>query len=253
MGNFSKFCDGGVNIDNLATIIAFDPGGTTGFCVLSIPPEALAEPGMDLNAHSFSHIEYGQIASQGNVSASAYEAETHQGHPGLNMYGENEAVKKMLAMATTIFPKAAIVFEDFIVDFKQITKARDALSPVRIISAFSYALWSDDSRLGLRNLETGRYVTRAPWIQNRALAKTTCTDTRLRHWGLYDERSGAHARDATRHAFYFMRDCEGNSLSAQEKRWRAWPHLFKDPRAFLGVENQADNRRKTKKKLGERI
>lgn len=242
MGNYSKFFPG--NLDNLATLIAFDPGGTTGWTALAVSPDWFTNPPPPngLERESLLHIEYGQINCMTVPDGVAVEAEMHQGHPGMNTAAENYGVSKMLTLANVIFPKSAIVLEDFIVDFEQITKSRDALSPVRIISAFSHGLWAD-APMGMNRNRM--------WIQNRSLAKTTCNDLRLRNFGLYDSSSGAHARDATRHAFYFLRDCRGNSMDAQEKRWRAWPHLFTDP-VVREIQNSYPDSRKTKK-LGERI
>jgi squalene cyclase len=49
-------------------------------------------------------------------------------------------------------------------------------------------------------LNDGRVI-----LQNRAIAKSTATDDRLKAWGLYDTNSGPHARDATRHAITALR------------------------------------------------
>ena len=73
------------------------------------------------------------------------------------------------------------------------------------------------------------------FLQNRSPVKTTCTDERLKRWNLYDRSSGPHARDATRHAFYFLRDCRGSNMEAKQKRHLAWPHLYEDPNDVGGV------------------
>ena len=137
------------------------------------------------------HIEYGQVSC----------------------YDENQGITTILMIANA-HPKAAVIAEDFILDFNQATSDRHTLSPVRITAVVNHALWKKQ---------------REVIIQGRSGVKTTCTDTRLKHWGLYDRHSGPHARDATRHAFFHMRTCRGGSPEAQENRHIAWPHLFNDP------------------------
>lgn len=244
MGNYSKFV-GARGEDSLAFITSFDPGGGVGFCVLGIEPAKLASGNVVLNREEFDHIEYGTINAMTTPDNVAVAAEMHQGHPGLNMAAENAAVKKMLSLTTAMFPTSAIVFEDFIVDFKQITQARDALSPVRLTAAFSYGLYATEP-FGIGPFGAAQQRI---WIQNRSLAKTTCTDVRLKHWGMHDQSSGPHARDATRHAIYFMKGCQGTGMKAREKRWRAWPHLFQDP-VVAEIKTQYPPK---KKKLGEVI
>lgn len=241
---FQRFFEG--DTDKLAVVVAFDPGGTTGWCALGVQPEALWGNGEWESQQNTAplwanvcHAEYGQIDCD---PPGMGLAQMHNGHPGLSLSGEITGVKQMVNLASVIFPKAAVVLEDFIVDFKQITSERSALSPVRLISAFSYGISEND-------IDDGSSLSRIH-IQNRSLAKTTCTDTRLRHWGLHDSGGGKHARDATRHAYYFLRDCQGPSMKAAEKRWRAWPHLFRDP-VIREIQQQYPATKP--KKVGERI
>lgn len=254
MGNYAKFYDG--NPDDLVYVIGFDPGGTTGWCVLGVEPEVLGSVDANMRlSEALRHVEYGTIDCDPPVSL---ESQMHQGHPGLNLAGENEGVSKMLDMATVIYPKSVVVVEDFIVDFNQITSGREALSPVRLISAFSYGLWREDhgilgGGLGLPGSQTMSRI----WVQNRSLAKTTCTDTRLKHWKLYDQSSGPHARDATRHAFYFLRKLAETSVAGAEMRWRCFPNIFSDPAATVYVPGKGrkpiDSKKINPRPLGERI
>lgn len=102
---------------------------------------------------------------------------------------ENEGVLSMLALAGQ-YRNAAVVLESFTPDHRM-DKARHTLSPVRISAGFVYGLWRD--------------YNDGVIYQSASQAKTTCTDGRLKLWGLYDRNSGLHARDATRHAFYYLR------------------------------------------------
>lgn len=225
MGNYSRFADI-EDIEQMAVVVAFDPGGTTGFCIMGVNPADLtSDHGM--KSELLSLCEYGEIdcgSRHGQTGAGV-----GRGHDGLNMPGENNGVYVMLMLALR-FPKAVIVLEDFILDANRFSQSRDLLLPVRITSSFSYG-FSELERI---------------FIQNRSMAKTTCTDERLKNWGLYDAHSGPHSRDATRHAFYFLRDCCGSGLDHTEKRYRAWPHLFEDP--MMTGKQKARHR-----KEGERI
>lgn len=183
------------DIDELAVVVAFDPGETTGWCLMGVIPEDLSmQQGNAMGLHQvIKHMEYGQIDGRAT--------------------GENLAADDIIRLAVC-HPKAAVITEDFILDFKQATSDRHTLAPVRMNAILDYEMYRND-----RNVI----------VQGRSGVKTTCTDLRLKHWNLYDSRSGPHARDATRHAFYWLRCCRGGSIAAQENRWRAWPHLFPDP------------------------
>jgi len=230
MGNYSKFHE---NPQSLCNVVAFDPGETTGFCVMGIPPDDLLWPrNMKLSdlLHDHGHIEYGQIDCRtGSSNLQDYET-TVFGHAGIGLIAEHIGASDMIDLAREF--KGPIVLEDFVIDMRKIDQARHTLSPVRMISMFSYGL-------GIAELNRVH-------IQNRSLHKTTCTDDRLREWGLYDLHSGPHARDATRIAYYFLRQCmEGRSKGAAEKRWRGWPNRFDDP---------VDRTKKPRaKKVGTRI
>lgn len=230
MPNYSEFF---YAPELLANVIAFDPGGTTGYCVMGVQPEALTAT--DSLHENLKHIEYGQIdcgTKHGQTGAGM-----NRGHDGLNMPGEYAGIVQMMNLRED-FKESPIVIEDFVLDVHKANRGRDLLTPVRIISGFSMLL---QYSFGSEQLER-------IFIQNRSLAKTTCTDERLRNWGLYDSSSGAHSRDATRHALYFLRDCCGNSYNASYKRYLAWPHLFDDP-----AQRTMDRSTKTKKQVGQRI
>ena len=228
MGNFSRF-DG--EPDELAIVVAFDPGGTTGYCVMGLKPQGLIA-GADLK-DELCYIDYGQIDCGTRHGQTGVGMQ--RGHDGLNMTGENAGIIQMMNIWDS-FDACAIVIEDFVLDVRKANMGRDLLTPVRIIAGFSTLLqYSYDEK-----------VMESVFIQNRSLAKTTCTDDRLKTWSLYDRDSGPHARDATRHAFYFLRSCRGPGNDSQLKRHLAWPHLFDDP-AILPTRKVA------KSQVGQRV
>lgn len=201
--------------DELAIVIAFDPGGTTGYCVLGVEPERLTHGG-SLHA-DISHIDYGEIDCGTRHGQTGVGMK--RGHDGMNFSGEVDGIVRMLNIFEA-YDSPAVVLEDFVLDVSKANMGRDLLTPVRIISGFTTLMqYSFGSGISFDQL----------FIQNRSLAKTTCTDDRLKNWNLYDRNSGPHARDALRHAYYFMRDRSGNSIDARLKRHLSWPYLYDDP------------------------
>jgi hypothetical protein len=207
---------GTVDPQKLCHVVAFDPGETTGWCVMGIHPDQLiGGPGAFKELqHGIAYIDYGQIDC---VGTGGWDDVVHK-HAGISFGAEAVGVSKMMDLIWKL-PDPAIVVEDFIIDFSKIDQARHTLSPVRIMSMLSYAMYIDAEMPFYSKL----------FIQNRSMAKTTCADKRLQRWGLFDRTGGRHARDATRHAFYFLRTCHGGGQKSAENRWRAWPDKFGDP------------------------
>ena len=204
---------------DVVEVVGFDPGESTGFVVLGIEAAFLLQRTIELH-HNVTVLACGTI----NCHDAAGQFLSAHKHAGLNMLGENTGITQMLDIATS-FPTAAIVVEDFIPDFKKMDQARHTLSPVRLMAGFSYGLScvpTDDGRLGEERM----------FVQNRSLAKTTCTDERLVNWGLSLKGESRHARDAMKHAYYFLRSAQ-NLLNQEESgaeiRHLAWPHIFDDP------------------------
>lgn len=182
-----------------ATVISLDPGGTTGWSVMDVHPEALTDPDVPIlgNINLWSHGQVDCGSTKGNLGTSS--------HAGISTTGEAAGVAELVGLCRS-WPGACVVIEDFIV--RRFDQSRDFLSPIRITAAISQWLWQQN---------------RSYFVQQPAYAKTTATDDRLRHWGLY-ERSGGqnHARDADRHSITFLRKCKAD----KEFRERAFPHLY---------------------------
>lgn len=188
-----------------ATVIAVDPGGTTGWSLISVHPECLTDPHAKILDNIFQH-QHGQVdcgSHRGNLGESL--------HSGISTDGEFSGVYD-LAKFIRSWPVSAVVVEDFIL--RQSRMDRELLSPVRVTAALGYSMWL-----------TGRdYHTQTP-----ADAKGTCTDARLKEWNLYDPYgSMVHARDADRHAILFLR----RAKAKRSLRELAWPHLFAERGAY---------------------
>jgi hypothetical protein len=181
------------------TVIAIDPGGTTGWSLISVHPQALTEPNADFLENIFNH-QHGQVdcgSHRGNLGTSL--------HDGISTDGEFSGIYDLAELVAS-WPVAAVVIEDF--TLRQFRMDRDLLSPVRVTAGIGYAMW-----LGGRDYH----------VQSPADAKRVCTDDRLREWRMYDSYGGLkHARDADRHAILFLRKAKANS----RLRAMAWPHLY---------------------------
>lgn len=229
---------------NQCFVVAFDPGQTTGWCVLGVEAEVL-NGARAINDNLQNHLivkRYGEIQCLG----------PQNGWDSVGAAMENDGVQEMIDIVNEYSinnNKGPIVFEDFIIDFNQITKTRSALSPVTVMAKFEMGFatfnYGNSDHPRCYESDLGRIFR-----QNRSPVKTTMTDDRLKYFGLYDSHSGQHARDAMRHAYYFLRNCRGNSVKAKETRWRAWPHLFSDP---LSEEIKNNYYRTQERRKGTRI
>ena len=219
---------------NQPKIIALDPGETTGWALIQFGIQVDGHKGDPyLNVGNFEHItlhQHGQIDCGSKRGALSIEEGTAQvlGDPGLNPTGEAEGIARIMALIDE-HPTAAVVIEDFIVDFKKITKDRSALSPVRITAAIRQGLWD-------RERDTRCF------LQDRANAKSSMNDARLKEFGAYQRTGGlGHARDADRHALYFLRRCQNSPLL----RFQGWPWIFPEPEVRV--------RKRAPRKQGQRI
>lgn len=176
---------------DMVAVIAIDPGGTTGWSLMVLPPEALSDPDERILANIVQH-KHGEVSSL-------------QGKSGDYEEGESIAVDDLWTLIEA-WPEAAVVIEDFILNVRR--RDRDLLSPVRITSKITFLLWKN----------------RRTWTkQSPSDAKNTCSDERLKKWGMYQRHGGLeHARDADRHALLLLRKAKASARD----RARIWPHLY---------------------------
>jgi len=171
------------------TVVAYDPGGVTGWAVFTVHPDALTDP---------------EIRVMNNVLY----------HGCGEFYGdEYKQVDQMLELADA-WPDAALVTENFVLYDSSAGRKDDALlTLVRLNAALSYEL---------RRHDRDRRLFR----QNAALAKDSMGDDRLKLCGYYNcSKGSAHARDADRHALLFLRSLK----SKPPLRTECFPFLAASP------------------------
>jgi hypothetical protein len=174
-----------------AEVIAIDPGGTTGWSVMMVHPDALVDPNIQILAN----IEYWSHGQFGGP--------------------ENKQAKQVVELVEA-WPDAALVIERF--TLRVLRMDDDLLSPVRITAKIEMALDLWPGLGGQRN--------NTPIFYQPTSVLASIHDGRLREWGLYERAGGeVHARDADRHAIYFLRDAKGHK-QAKQLREKAWPHLY---------------------------
>lgn len=183
------------------TVVGLDPGGTTGFSIMKISYEHLVNPSMHI--HEYIHTWYHGQVDCGSMSGNAGDSATANGTDlGISETGEaaGVAILDHIIRQQAHWP-TAVVIEDFIP--QQFNQSRDFLSPVRITARLEQLLWE------LRATTSHR--------QQVSEAKSTCTDDRLKKWGLFEGgHSDRHARDADRHALLFLRKLHAKAAKRRE-------------------------------------
>lgn len=166
-------------------IVGIDPGGTTGWCRLTIPTRSIfgSEPGGILD------WDTGEWRGDENKQADAI----------------CEFARTTQSLAYRIGP--ALVVEQWDHDPSFNNADEEPYSPLRIGAKLGYA-----RHLGKMGDSTLNW-------QGRTQAKSTATDVRLREWGLYTKGSD-HERDATRHAITALRRAKTDPRWAA----RLWPY-----------------------------
>lgn len=188
------------------SVLAVDPGGTTGWAVLQVHPACLTDDKYSILGN-IQHFECGEFLGS-----------------------EASQVYSLLDLARE-WPDAAVVVEDFVLRMFQ--QSRDLLAPVRVTAAFKWALWmgittGDQSANKVRTFPTR--PVRPVYTQSAEEAKTTCSDDRLKSWHLH-AASSAHARDAKRHALLFLR----RAKAKHNLRTLAWPDVYPQVKALAGA------------------
>lgn len=102
-----------------ATVVAIDPGGTTGWSVIMVHPDSLIEEDTSILGN-MEHFVQGQAT------------------------GHEHAQEKELLELLEAWPDAAVVIEDFILR-KQL-RDRALLSPVRITEVLDFWCWMEQRR-----------------------------------------------------------------------------------------------------------
>jgi hypothetical protein len=177
-----------------ANVVAIDPGGTTGWSVFMVHPDALSDEDVSVLSN-VEHWSHGQI------------------------HGDEDSQAKQIMELIEAWPDCAVVMEDFIL--RTYRKDRDLLAPVRIAAKVEFGLKFWPGLGGQRN------NTRMFYQPTSVLA--SITDSRLQQWGFYQREGGMeHARDADRHALYFLRGAKVK----RALREAAWPDLYLDDEAL---------------------
>lgn len=150
--------------DPAKTIIWFDQGGTTGWAVFNIWPQALELP-------TYKILSNISAWSAGEFSGS-----------------EAEITDQMMDLVYAWEETAYVGLEDFIL--RTFSMGRELLSPVRIGARFEDRMYRE-----------GRTAQLVP-AQSSSLALVKVNDDRLKRWGFWLPGQ-EHARDAIRHAITY--------------------------------------------------
>jgi len=174
-----------------ATTVWVDPGGTTGWGVVSVLPQFLTTT-KPITAKSVEHWACGESKKN-----------------------EDQMASEMLELFD-VWDDAAIGIERF-----HLRQMAVELSPVSVTAKIEYGLWLMEKwEADEEDREVGR--PRMVFKQEPSLAKRTLTDDRQRETGFWVPGAD-HKRDAIKHCVTFLQ-------RAQEKprlRATAWPHLYK--------------------------
>jgi hypothetical protein len=196
-----------------AIVIAIDPGGTTGWSLMSFHPDVFSADGKANKVDWRRNLEvwrHGQVdcgSLRGNLDVEIGGSPIHE---GISAAGEAAGCNELIGLLRA-WPGAAVVIESFFL--REFSKNQDLLSPQRITSVLNYDLWF--------------HQRPTAFAQQPALAKTYATDEKLKAWKLYERFGGmGHARDADRHAVTFVQRCLQPGKKAAELTAAAWPHLY---------------------------
>jgi hypothetical protein len=152
-------------------LCSFDPGGTTGWSVLHVHAEALADPDIPILSNVL-HWAHGQLVGP-----------------------ENEQASQILGIIAQ-WPGCAVLFEDFVLRVK--SGDRDLLSPVRITAKVEYGLFLAGTQEIYKQMPSeAKSVATDDRLKSWGFYQ--------REGGL------EHARDADRHGLSWLRKCKQHS------------------------------------------
>jgi hypothetical protein len=171
-----------------ASLLALDPGGTTGWSVMQVHPQALVDPEVRI-LDNIAHFSQGQI------------------------YGGEIDQELELLDLLDLWPNTPVMIERFVL--RKFLKSEELLSPVRITAVVEFFV---------ANGHVGKFAPRPYAKQQPADAMRTATDERLKEWGFYRADGNEHARDATRHAITAFRNAKNQSTG--KLRRHLWPQLY---------------------------
>jgi hypothetical protein len=180
----------GEDLVSVPTVVAFDPGGMTGWSVMAVHPEALSDP-------SLSALENVDPWTHGEIKCNGPDGK-------YDIAAEDLGCDEMMAIVES-WPGALIVLEDF--RPRTDVRTMEAYTPMRLNAMMQREL----HKLGMI------YAMQMP------SEKSTASDDRLKLWGFYERAGGmGHARDGDRHSLIAIRKAKQTG----KKRGMWWPHLY---------------------------
>lgn len=169
-------------------IIGVDPGVTTGVAIATLQGKAVGSL-----ADVF--VEMGQLSYgfSGNGFDIVESTSTEEGEAKVAA-----EIAQLVRTAVLHGSRVVLVIEDFVV--RRFDSSREFLSPVRVTARIQQELFNDTICQG---------VTVA--IQSPSDAKQTCTDERMKKWGIQPKtHKDRHGLDAARHCVLFIRKLMAN-------------------------------------------
>jgi len=176
-----------------ASIVAFDPGGTTGWCVMCVEKSAVIDPDIKILDNIY-HWAQGQISG--------------------DSYSKIEEMCDLVA----VWSGAPVLTERF--TLRKFVQGDELLLPHDINFMLGYIC--SRGGLGSRRFDPRPFTQQQP-----DMALRTATDARLKDWGLYLANGEEHARDATRHAITLFRRAKEQRQGRLRKT--LWPRLYGVP------------------------
>ena len=157
-------------------IFAVDPGVTTGWAALRVPARRLGADtiGRVLSSSAWQH---------GQIQRSA---------PGVP---DTPHVDEIIEKSRDLYEGWVMENDAFLwvvesFSLRMMSMDTNLLAPVRVTAIIQDRLWGKGVPI---------------FMQSPSDAKSVCTDQRLKSWEMYESSSGAHARDADRHAILMVR------------------------------------------------